>query len=63
MRPLSMCVFLQTHSKPGGYPDQVIEKGWCWADLGWLLNAHQAALSLPLLNQTGRENKAEKLVG
>jgi len=32
-------------------------------DLGWLPDAHPAALSLPLLNRTGEENKMEKLVG
>jgi len=30
-----------------------------WADLGWLPDAHAAALSLPLLNRTGGENKMD----
>ena len=32
-----------------------------WVKLGWLPYVHQAALSLPLLNRTGRENKIKKL--
>jgi len=35
-------------------------KHWCtlvwWVDLGWLLGAHPAALSLPLLSRTRGEN-------
>ena len=34
-----------------------------WVDVGWLPGAHQAALSLPLFNKTGRENTMKKLVG
>jgi len=33
-----------------------------WVDLGWLPNAHPAALALPLLSRTGGENKMQKLV-
>ena len=34
-----------------------------WVDLGQLPDAHPAALSLPLLNRIGEENRMEKLVG
>lgn len=30
-----------------------------WVDLGWMPGAHRAALSLPLLSLTQRENKME----
>jgi len=33
-----------------------------WIDLGWLPDAHPAALSLPLLNRPGRENTLKKLL-
>lgn len=33
-----------------------------WLDLGWLLGAHPAALSL-LLNRPGAEDRMKKLVG
>lgn len=31
-------------------------------DPGWLGNLHPAALSLPILNRTGKENKMEKFI-
>jgi len=33
-----------------------------WIDLGWLPDPYPAALSGPLLNRTGEENKVEKFV-
>lgn len=34
-----------------------------WVDLGMLPDPHPAALSFPLLNKTGGENKMKKLIG
>lgn len=33
-----------------------------WVGLGWLPDPHPAALSFPLLNKTGGENKMKKLI-
>lgn len=43
--------------------DTVQREVMLWVDLGWLLGAHPAGLSIPLPQWDRRENKKENLMG